>query len=159
MWHVNIYIHKTQKSPRRQDGAGCYVLETETKKGTETRKKFFELKNETANSAELILITEALRRLNKKCMLTIYTETGQVGAAVESGWIERWKENGWKTERGTPVHDMEKWEEMSSLLAGHEYEFKTGTHPYLAWMTWAVEKMKGETECLKNSETLTARKS
>lgn len=158
MKHVNIYIHKTQKSPRRQDGAGCYVLETETKKGMETRKGFVELKNETANSAELILITEALRRLNKKCRLTIYTEAGQVGAAMESGWIERWKENGWKTERGTPIHDMEKWDEMSSLLAGHEYEFKTGTHPYLAWMTWAVEKMKGETECLKNSEILTVQR-
>lgn len=144
MKQVNIYISKTQKSPKRQNGSGCYILETETPKGTERRKGFVELTNETANSAEIVLITEALRRLNQKCRLTIYTETGQVGVAVESGWIEKWKRSGWKTEKGTPVHDREKWDAMSRLLIGHEFHFETGTHPHLEWMNREVKQREKE---------------
>lgn len=105
-----------------------------------------ELKDETANSAEIILITEALRRLNEKCILAIYTETGQVNVAVESGWIEKWKQNDWKTEKGTPVHDREKWDAMSRLLIGHEFHFETGAHQYLEWMNREIKRAEARKE-------------
>lgn len=146
MRQVNIYICKTQKSPRRQNGTGCYILEFVTEKGAVTRTGFVELKNETANSAEIILITEALRRLNEKCILAIHTETGQVSVAVESGWIEKWKQSGWKTEKGTPVHDMEKWDAMSNLLIGHEFHFETGTHQYFEWMSRELKRTEAGKE-------------
>jgi len=146
MRQVNIYICKTQKSPRRQNGTGCYILEFVTEKGAVTRTGFVDLKNETANSAEIILITEALRRLNQKCRLSIYTETGQVGVAVESGWIEKWKQNGWKTEKGTPVHDREKWDAMSNLLIGHDFRFETGAHQYLEWMNREIKRVEAGKE-------------
>lgn len=146
MRQVNIYICKTQKSPRRQNGTGCYILEFVTEKGAVTRTGFVELENETANSAEIVLITEALRRLNEKCSLAVYTETGQVNVAIESGWVQKWKENGWKTEKGTPVHDREKWDAMSNLLIGHDFHFETGGHQYLEWMNREIKRAEAGKE-------------
>ncbi|MCM1468104.1 MAG: hypothetical protein NC086_08145, partial [Alistipes sp.] len=156
---VNIYICKTQKSPKRQNGTGCYILEFVTEKGAVTRTGFVELENETANSAEIVLVTEALRRLNEKCSLALYTEAGQVGTAVETGWIGKWEQNGWKTGKGTPVQDREKWEAMGKLLIGHDFCFKTGKHPYLEWMNREVKQREKERlECLKDSEILTVQR-
>lgn len=150
MKHVNIYICKTQKSPKRLNGTGCYILECVTDRGPATRTGFVELKEETANSAELVLVTEALRRLNEKCELTIYLETGQIGAAMESGWVDRWEANGWKTSKNTPVRDSEKWSLMRNFLIGHDFRFVTQKHEYLGWMKREIMKLEKEKEMEKN---------
>ncbi len=140
MKHVNIYICATQKSPKRLNGVGCYILEFQTDKGAVTKTQFVELENETANSAEMVLMSEALKRLTAKCELTIYTVVGQVGIAIGTGWITNWEENGWKTSKNTPVQDKEKWILLRSLLIGHDVSFETGEHQYLEWMNREITK-------------------
>ncbi len=87
MKHVNIYICKTQKSPKRLNGT-----------------------------------------------------------AMESGWVDKWEENGWKTSKNTPVRDSEKWSLMRKFLIGHDFRFVTGKHEYLEWMNREIIKKESERE-------------
>lgn len=145
MQKVNIYTMTSFSGMKKQDGAAVYILEMETGSDPVTLQDSQVLQNKTPNAAELLAVKEALRRMRKKCGLTIYTESSYVAAGFTAGWVKKWKENEWKTARGREVTNREIWEELDSLLNGHEYEFKVlEPHEYRLWMKREAERKKGE---------------
>lgn len=132
MQHVNLYTASGIRSPRAGNGVAGFVLEMKTEKGPVTFTKTAEILNATANQSELRILIMALKRLTKKCSLTIYTESGYVAAGIEE--LSRWQENGWKTSRGTDVANKEEWLETAELLNGHAFSVTTENHEYRAWL-------------------------
>ena len=138
MQHVNIYTASGIRSPRAGNGVAGFVLEMKTEKGPVTFTKTAEILNATANQSELRILIMALKRLTKKCSLTIYTESGYVAAGIEE--LSRWQENGWKTSRGTDVANKEEWQETAELLNGHAFSVTTENHEYRAWLRSEVTR-------------------
>ena len=138
MQHVNVYTASGIRSPRAGSGTAGYVLEMETEKGPATFTKTEEILNATANQSELRILNMALARLTKKCSLTIYTESRYVAAGIEE--LSRWKENGWKTSRGTDVANKEEWQETAELLNGHAVSVTMENHEYRAWLRREVTR-------------------
>lgn len=132
MQHVNLYTASGIRSPRAGNGKAGYILEMKTEKEPVTLTKTAEILNATANQSELRILIMALKRLTKKCSLTIYTESGYVAAGLEA--LPQWRENGWKTSRGTDVANKEEWLEAAELLNGHEISVTTENHEYRAWL-------------------------
>lgn len=118
------------------------MLEYETAKGPATLRGFEEYENETRNRVELRTLIAACSRLREKGLhLTIYTDSVYVSAAIEQGWVQQWKDQGWKIACGEPVKNAAEWEELESLLAGQEISVKKRqSHPYRDWLEWEISK-------------------
>jgi ribonuclease HI len=143
MRHVNIYTETTFKGLKTQNGVIGYVLELITNKEPITLDSTEILHDIKPNRAELAAIIKALKRMNEKCELTIFTESSYVANAFNSGWMAAWKENGYKTARGKDVANREEWEQLDELLTGHIYEFRLREeHSYRNWLKEHVNKVK-----------------
>lgn len=132
MREVRIYTGTNLKSPRAAAGKIGYVLETQGRNGPVTRTGFEDFESVTKNQAELKAIEKALERMIEPCQITIFTESSYVAAGM--GWIEQWKENGWKTARGKPVSNQEEWNRVLELMKNHEITVENKHHEYSNWI-------------------------
>ena len=143
---VNLYIHHTIKGPGKRKGAYAYVLEYVTDRGNATCTKVGTMEGVTEKQAELLVLVEAVERLKRTCILSVYTSKYHVFTPFEKKWIDRWKENGWLTAKNKPVANREEWEKMAYLLGRQQYRFFIGIrHSYLDWMINECKKKEEET--------------
>ncbi len=141
MDEVNIYTYTNIKGPGKKSGAFIYILETETVKGPVTLTKAELIKDATEHQAELKVLIEALKRLNRLCNLSIYTDSAYLAAAFNQGWLENWIKNDWKNSKGDPVANMSEWQETLNLLGLNTFEFHVKKeHSYYKWMRAEAEK-------------------
>lgn len=77
----------------------------------------------TNNKMELTAVIEGLKALNRKCDVTIVSDSKYVCDAVTKGWVYSWKKKGWKKSDGKPALNKEMWEVLLELLAKHNVEF------------------------------------
>lgn len=72
----------------------------------------------TNNRMELQAAIEALRALSEPCQVTFYTDSQYVRNGV-TGWLSKWKRNGWRTQAKQPVKNEDLWRRLELLAAGH----------------------------------------
>lgn len=77
----------------------------------------------TNNKMELTAVIEALKKLKKPCKVQLYSDSAYVVNALTLGWLENWKNNGWRGSDKKPVKNIELWEELDCLLLLHDVEF------------------------------------
>lgn len=142
--NVNIYTVTSYKSPRQTSGAVGYLIEVLTEKGPATCLKYEDIEETTINGAELLAIVSALRRLTPAATeISIYTDSAYVANAVSNGWVDKWKQNGWKNEKGKAIGHQELWEEMLNLLVGRQVYFHVKEHhSYTNCMRFEIEQRK-----------------
>ena len=78
----------------------------------------------TNNRMELSGAILALRTLNDRCSVEIHTDSKYVMEAFHSGWILRWKANGWRTTSNKAVQNIDLWKELDAELARHDARFR-----------------------------------
>jgi len=72
---------------------------------------------------ELTAVIKALECLNRKCKITITTDSNYVKNGITE-WIKSWKINGWKTSKKSTVKNKELWVKLDNLVAKHEINWK-----------------------------------
>ncbi|MDP2005760.1 MAG: ribonuclease HI, partial [Rubrivivax sp.] len=72
----------------------------------------------TNNRMELTAVIQALASLQKRCTVTVYTDSSYVKDGITS-WIHGWKARGWKTADKKPVKNVELWQRLDELNAAH----------------------------------------
>jgi len=77
----------------------------------------------TNNRMELTAVIEALASLKKRCKVVVYTDSEYVRNGITS-WIHNWKARGWKTADKKPVKNIELWQRLDALAAGHEVTWR-----------------------------------
>lgn len=80
-------------------------------------------KETTNNKMELRATIEALKSLNKKCDVTIYTDSTYVKNGITL-WIKKWKTNGWKTANRKDVKNVDLWVELDELSQKYSIEWR-----------------------------------
>ena len=142
--NVNIYTVTSYKSPRQTSGAVGYLIEVLTEKGPATCLKYEDIEETTINGEELLAIVYALRRLTPAATeISIFTDSAYVANAVSNGWVDKWKQNGWKNEKGKAIGHQELWEEMLNLLVGRRFSFHVKEHhSYTNCMRFEIEQRK-----------------
>ena len=53
-------------------------------------------KTTTNNRMELLAVIKSLELLKEPCKVVLYSDSKYVVDAIEKGWVEKWKKNGWK---------------------------------------------------------------
>lgn len=126
---------------KRQNAAAGYVLSVQTVAGEATKEKIELLEDVTENQSEIIILTKAVKSLNRPCKLEIYTESPYVAAAFNQGWIKSWKTNGWKTAKDRDIANLEEWKALDEALKQHTYTFHVKKeHQYRSWLKTEVRR-------------------
>ena len=73
----------------------------------------------TNNRMELTAAIMALEALTKPCEIDLYTDSQYVRQGI-TGWIHKWKINGWRTSDRKPVKNADLWQRLEAALARHD---------------------------------------
>lgn len=98
-------------------------LEFTDRKNRVHRKQIKAERKATLNSNILQAAIEAVKALNYSCLLDIHTDSDYLISAFRNGWINAWKENGWKTAKNKEIRNKEQWERLAGLMAAHSARF------------------------------------
>mgnify|MGYP002640610194 CR=1 FL=1 len=146
--HVNIYIETSVHGPAQHGGRYIYLLECLGADGTpRTRYATGEWQNEKENSLALQAMAAALERLKGSCVVDVYTTCRLIKNAIENGWLEDWKTNGWKNGKGIQIKNRDLWERIAAKAEEHLVFVYVQPHSYREWMQM---QMKGEENGKKN---------
>lgn len=77
----------------------------------------------TNNRMELFAVIQGLNALKESCEVDVYSDSQYVTDAFNKGWIDSWKENGWKTSGKSTVKNVDLWEQLLTLLQEHQVKF------------------------------------
>jgi ribonuclease HI len=76
----------------------------------------------TNNRMELTAVIEALAALNRPCSVRLHTDSQYVQQGITS-WIKNWKRRGWRTADNKPVKNIDLWQRLDELSAGHDVQW------------------------------------
>ena len=115
---VNIY---TDGACKGNPGAGGWsaILEYE---GREKELCGGE-KSTTNNRMEHTAAIEGLKALKKPCKVILYSDSQYLVNAINKGWLESWKQKGWRKADKSQVLNDDLWKTLDELLSTHEVEF------------------------------------
>ena len=77
----------------------------------------------TNNRMELIGAIKAMEALKEPCEITLTSDSKYLTDAINKGWLESWKQRGWKKADRSPVLNVELWEQIDALLKIHKVTF------------------------------------
>ncbi len=85
------------------------------------KKEFYGSETETTNNRmELTAAIQALRALKYPCEVDLHTDSSYLQKAFESGWLKKWRKNGWKTSAGESVLNKDLWLKLWDLSKVHK---------------------------------------
>ena len=80
-------------------------------------------KNTTNNKMEMLAVIKGLEMLKEPCEVEVYSDSAYVVNSIQMGWINSWKNNGWRKADKKPVKNVELWERLLELLEIHKVTF------------------------------------
>ena len=111
---IKVYTDGACKGNPGPGGWGVAIISI---KKTEYLKGFSP--KTTNNIMELTAVIEALKKINLKTTIKIYTDSKYVKLGITE-WILNWKTNGWKTSSKKDVKNKSLWIELDKLVNKNE---------------------------------------
>ena len=88
----------------------------------------------TNNRMELMAAIAGMEALKEPCSITLTSDSKYLTDAINKGWLESWKKNGWRKSDKSAVLNLELWQKIDELLSIHKVEFVWvrghAGHPY-----------------------------
>jgi ribonuclease HI len=82
----------------------------------------------TNNRMELTAPIMALESLEQPTQVDVYTDSAYVRDGITK-WLPRWKINGWRTQAGDPVKNVDLWRRLEAAAQPHDVHwFWTRAH-------------------------------
>ncbi|WP_445359943.1 ribonuclease HI [Microbulbifer sp. EKSA005] len=76
----------------------------------------------TNNRMELLAAIKALEALKQPCKVDLHTDSQYLRQGI-TGWINKWKKNGWKTASKKPVKNADLWRQLDESVSEHDVEW------------------------------------
>lgn len=125
MREVNIYLVSGIPHMQKKSGYVAYCLEyySSGSKYPATLTNVEKVEEMTGMCAELEVLLKALKRLNEKCVLNIYTESSYLNMGIgERRFVDKWAKNDWKDGKNVAIKNADKWKELLNSLNGNLYQ-------------------------------------
>lgn len=110
---VVIYADGACRGNPGPGGWGVWLV-----KGTREAELKGGLWHTTNNEMELTAAIEGLRRLTVPSVVNLHSDSQYVIKGMTE-WLAGWKKRGWKKADKSPVLNLELWQELDRLAAGH----------------------------------------
>ena len=106
----------------------------------------------TNNRMELMAVIKGLEAIKENCKVDIYSDSAYVVNAFFQDWVSNWKNNGWRTAKGS-VQNQDLWQKLLSLLEKHEVQWhKVKGHADNEYNNRCDALARGEIIKIKNSK-------
>ena len=115
---VTIYTDGACRGNPGPGGWGAWL-----RYGEHERELFGGEEMTTNNRMELTAVIEALAVLERRCAVTVYTDSVYVRDGLSS-WIRGWKARGWVTADKRPVKNVDLWQRLDELNAAHDVTWR-----------------------------------
>jgi ribonuclease HI len=73
----------------------------------------------TNNQMELTAAVEAIRCLKEPCEIDLFSDSAYLINGFNESWLEKWKNNGWKTTSKNDVKNIELWKALDEMNKMH----------------------------------------
>ncbi len=77
----------------------------------------------TNNRMELMAAIASLESLNRPVKARVHTDSQYVKDGI-TRWINKWKQNGWKTAARKPVKNTDLWQRLEEAAGAHDVEWR-----------------------------------
>ena len=77
----------------------------------------------TNTRMEVYAAIAGLAALKERCVVKLYSDSAYLVNAIEQGWLDGWRRNGWKTSGKQAVKNKDLWERLTELLRAHAVTF------------------------------------
>jgi ribonuclease HI len=77
----------------------------------------------TNNRMELTAVIRALESLRRPVSVRVFTDSQYVRRGITE-WVSAWKARGWLTADRKPVKNIDLWQRLEELAAGHEIDWR-----------------------------------
>ena len=118
MKHVDIYTDGACRGNPGRGGWGAILVYGAKEKEISGGEPLT-----TNNRMELMGAISALELLKEPCDVTLTSDSKYLTEAINKGWLENWKKNGWKKADKKPVLNPELWHRLDGLLQTHTVRF------------------------------------
>ena len=118
MKHVDIYTDGACRGNPGKGGWGAILVFGEVEKELSGGEILT-----TNNRMELMGAISALEVLKEPCEVTLTSDSKYLTDAINKGWLESWKQKGWKKADKSPVLNIELWQRLDALIAVHRVKF------------------------------------
>ena len=118
MKHVDIYTDGACRGNPGRGGWGAILVYGAKEKEISGGEPLT-----TNNRMELMGAISALELLKEPCDVTLTSDSKYLTEAINKGWLENWKNNGWKKADKKPVLNPELWQRLDGLLQTHTVRF------------------------------------
>ena len=118
MKHVDIYTDGACRGNPGRGGWGAILVYGSREKELSGGESMT-----TNNRMELMAAIAAMEALREPCEITLTSDSKYLTDAINKGWLESWKRNGWKKADKSAVLNVELWERIDELLALHKVTF------------------------------------
>ena len=118
MKKVNVYTDGACRGNPGRGGWGAILVYGEREKELSGGEG-----ETTNNRMELSAVIAALSALKEPCEVVLTTDSQYVVNAIEKGWLESWKKNGWRKSDKSAVLNVDLWKQLEPLLEKHNVEF------------------------------------
>ena len=78
----------------------------------------------TNNRMELTAVIEGLSALNEPCNVTVYSDSKYIVDSIEKGWLDNWRQRGWKNSQKETPPNLDLWQRLVVLLDKHKVAFE-----------------------------------
>ena len=77
----------------------------------------------TNNRMELLAAIKGLQALRVRFRVSVYSDSKYLVDAVEKGWANRWRANGWMRNKKEPALNSDLWKTLLDCCEQHELRF------------------------------------
>jgi len=91
--------------------------------GTHQRELYGGALDTTNNRMELTAVIEALAALKRPSQVVVHTDSQYVRLGITQ-WLAQWEKRGWKTADRKPVKNVDLWQRLAELAAGHRIDWR-----------------------------------
>ena len=118
MKHVDIYTDGACRGNPGKGGWGAILVYGNREKELSGGEPMT-----TNNRMELMAAIAAMEALKEPCEITLTSDSKYLTDAINKGWLDSWKKNGWRKADKSAVLNFELWERIDALLAKHKVTF------------------------------------
>ena len=120
---VDLYTDGACSGNPGPGGYGFVLRYTDTKGVVHEREESDAFEQTTNNRMELMGVIEGLKRLNRPCAVTVYSDSQYLVKAMNEKWINGWLQKDFRRGKSGEVKNIDLWEELIAAMKPHVVEF------------------------------------
>lgn len=117
--HVTIYTDGACIGNPGRGGYGVVLL-----KNGRRRELAGGYHRTTNNRMEIIAAIVGLEALEGRCQVTLCSDSAYMVNAINRGWAQRWRANGWRRNKTEKAQNPDLWGRLLALCEFHQVKFR-----------------------------------